>query len=161
MARKMELASEVSIEPMRPEDIDEVVSIEELCFPTPWPRGIFESEVRSSKSLNLVARIGGSMCGYIISWKVYDEIHILNVAVHPDFRRMGIGTRLITTCIDYFMKKGAKHALLEVRVSNEAAQRLYEKLGFRRIGIRKRYYTDNNEDAIVMMLTFEPPLAEG
>ncbi|MEM4658261.1 MAG: ribosomal protein S18-alanine N-acetyltransferase [Candidatus Methanosuratincola sp.] len=156
----MEPASRVSIEPMRLEDIDEVVGIEELCFPTPWPRGVFESEVRSARSLNLVARIDGTMCGYIISWKVYDEVHILNVAVHPQFRRMGIGTLLITTCIGYFLKKGAKHALLEVRVSNEAAQRLYEKLGFRRIGVRRRYYTDNNEDAIVMMLTLEPPPAE-
>lgn len=137
---------------MIPEDLDEVMKIEEQCFPTPWPREIFETELESPRSLLNVARVGGAVAGYIVAWMVYDEIHILNIAVHPDFRRMGLGEALLEDCLDYFSGKGAKQAILEVRRGNLGAQKLYKKLGFEPIGVRKRYYTDTGEDAIVMML---------
>lgn len=140
------------IEDMKSEDLDEVMRIEEECFATPWPRQIFEMEIESPRSLLNVARVGGAVAGYIVAWMIYDEIHILNIAVHPDFRRMGLGESLLENCLDHFSGKGAKQAILEVRRGNSGAQKLYKKLGFEPIGIRKKYYTDTGEDAIVMML---------
>ncbi|HEX3037025.1 MAG TPA: ribosomal protein S18-alanine N-acetyltransferase [Thermodesulfobacteriota bacterium] len=140
------------IEDTRSEDLDDVMKIEEACFPTPWPRQIFEMELESTRSHMRVARVGGVTAGYIVAWMVYDEIHILNIAVHPDFRRMGLGEALLRDCLDHFFTKGAKHAILEVRRGNLSAQKLYEKLGFKAIGVRRKYYSDTGEDAIVMML---------
>jgi ribosomal-protein-alanine N-acetyltransferase len=144
-----------SLHDMRPEDLDEVMAIERLCFPTPWPRQIFEMELKSKRSFKCVSRIGGVVAGYIIGWMIHDEGHILNVAVHPDFRRMGIGDSLMRECLDHFSEKGAKYAILEVRRTNTGAQKLYEKLGFKPIGIRRGYYGDTGEDAIVMMLSMK------
>jgi ribosomal-protein-alanine acetyltransferase len=143
------------IEEMRPEDLDEIIMIEGICFPTPWPRQIFEMELESNRSFMRVTRVGGVVSGYIVSWMVYDEIHILNIAVHPDFRRMGLGEGLLKDCLDHFFRKGAKHAILEVRRGNLEAQKLYRKLGFESIGVRRKYYTDTGEDAVVMMLTMK------
>lgn len=155
MALKMDLSSRIEITEMELDDLDEVMSIERKCFPTPWPRGVFEMEVRSVRSHNFVAKIDGVLCGYIVTWRIYDEVHILNVAVHPKFRRLGLGRALVEHCFAYHVERGARHALLEVRESNEAAQGLYEKLGFTRVGVRHNYYTDNGEDAIVMIKVFD------
>jgi ribosomal-protein-alanine N-acetyltransferase len=143
------------IDEMKPEDLDEVMAIEEASFPTPWPRQIFEMELKSKRSFKRVSRIGGVVTGYIIAWMVYDEGHILNIAVHPNFRREGIGETLMRECLDHFSKEGARYAILEVRRSNMAAIKLYEKLGFKSIGVRRGYYTDTGEDAIMMMLTMK------
>ncbi len=149
----MSVQPKIELEAMQLEDLDEVMDIEERCFPNPWPRRIFEMETLSPRALNLVARINGVLGGYIISWFIYDEIHILNIAVDPEFRNMGVGKTLMRTCLDHFIERGAKHAILEVRTSNTPAQKMYEKFGFSRIGVRKHYYSDNGEDAIIMMLT--------
>lgn len=141
------------IDEMRPEDLDEVIAIEQVCFPTPWPRQVFEMELKSKRSFKRVSRVGDVIAGYIIAWMVHDECHILNIAVRPEFRRIGIGENLMRDCLDYFSERGAKYAILEVRCTNVGAIRLYEKLGFRSIGIRRGYYNDTGEDAIVMMLT--------
>jgi len=143
------------IDEMRPEDLDEVIAIEQVCFPSPWPRQIFEMELKSKRSFKRVSRIGGVIAGYIIAWMIYDEGHILNIAVHPEFRRRGIGENLMRDCLDYFSEKGAKYAILEVRRTNTGAIKLYEKLGFRSIGIRRGYYNDTGEDAIIMVLTMQ------
>lgn len=143
------------LDEMKYEDLDEVIFIEQLCFPTPWPRQIFEMELKSKRSFKRVSRIGGVVAGYIIGWMIHDEGHILNVAVHPDFRRTGIGECLMRECIDHFSEKGAKYAILEVRSTNRGAIKLYEKLSFKPIGIRRGYYSDTGEDAIVMMLTMK------
>jgi [ribosomal protein S18]-alanine N-acetyltransferase len=141
------------IEEMRSKDLDEIMLIEEMCFPTPWPRQVFDMELKSPRSFARVTRFDGVVVGYIVAWMIYDEVHVLNIAVHPDFRRMGIGENMLRDCLDFFLKKGAKHAILEVRRGNLGAKRLYEKLGFKSIGIRRGYYVDTGEDAIVMMLS--------
>ena len=145
----------LAIEEMRSKDLDEIMVIEEACFPTPWPRQVFDMELKSPRSFARVTRIDGVIVGYIVSWMIYDEVHVLNIAVHPDFRRMGIGENMLRDCLDFFLRKGAKHAILEVRRGNLGAKRLYEKLGFRSIGIRRGYYVDTGEDAIVMMLSMK------
>ncbi|MER3446379.1 MAG: ribosomal-protein-alanine N-acetyltransferase [Candidatus Dadabacteria bacterium] len=143
------------IEEMRPSDLDEIMLIEEACFPTPWPRQVFDMELKSPRSFVRVTRLNGVIVGYIVAWMVCDEIHILNIAVHPDFRRMGIGESMMRYCLDHFLTKGAKYAILEVRRGNTGAKRLYEKLGFKSVGIRRGYYVDTGEDAIVMMLSMK------
>lgn len=143
------------IEEMRSADLDEIMVIEEACFPTPWPRQVFDMELKSPRSFAYVTRLDGVIVGYIVAWMIYDEVHILNIAVHPDFRRMGVGEGMMRYCLDYFLPKGAKHAILEVRRGNTGAKRLYEKLGFKSIGIRRGYYVDTGEDAIVMMLSMK------
>jgi len=142
-----------SIDQMKLEDLEQIITIEQVCFPTAWPRQVFEMELKSPRSYTRVSKMGEKVIGYVVAWTVYDEGHILNIAVLPEFRRMGIGEDLMRDCLDYFSRRRAKYALLEVRISNIGAMKLYEKLGFRSIGIRRGYYNDTGEDAIVMMLT--------
>jgi ribosomal-protein-alanine N-acetyltransferase len=152
------------IEELKPHDLDEIIAIEQVSFPTPWPRQVFEMELNSSRSCKRVSKINGAVVGYIIAWKIYDEVHILNLAVHPEHRRKGIGRGLLIDCLRYFSKKGIKSAILEVRVRNQDAITLYEKIGFRPIGLRRKYYSDTGEDALVMKLDMEyidKPLESG
>ncbi len=151
----MKVMPALVIEEMRSADLDEIMVIEASCFPTPWPRQVFDMELISPRSFSRVTRLDGMVVGYIVAWMIYDEVHILNIAVHPDFRRMGAGESMIRYCLDHFLTKGAKHAILEVRRGNLGAKRLYEKLGFKSIGIRRGYYVDTGEDAIVMMLSIK------
>jgi len=148
-------ASDVIIEEIQPKDLDEIIAIEQLSYPTPWPRLVFDMELRSSKSFTRVSRIKGIVVGYIIAWKIYDEAHILNVAVHPQFRRLGIARGLIFDCLAYYSDNGAVTALLEVRSKNDIAIKLYEKIGFKAIGLRRGYYSDTGDDAIVMKLDLD------
>ena len=145
-------AQELIIEKMGLDDINQILEIEKISFPTPWHSYIFELELKKPRTLQLVSKFGDQVTGYIISWMMYDEIHILNVAVHPDFRRKGIARRLLSDVIEYFYPRGARSVILEVRMNNKAAQNLYESMGFRTLRIRKKYYTDTGEDAIVMYL---------
>jgi len=153
---------EIRIEKMVEADLDEVVAIEEHSYATPWPPGIFLSELKEVDSARLfVARPANrnrldQVLGYICFWIVVDEAHIVNVAVHPFYRRQGIGEKLMKETLHYARGFGCVQATLEVRVSNHGAQRLYEKLGFIPVAIRKRYYSDNDEDAIVMWLNEIP-----
>jgi ribosomal-protein-alanine N-acetyltransferase len=140
------------IKPMALHDIDQIMEIENVSFPTPWHEKIFEMELKKPRTLQLVCKKDSKVVGYLVSWMLYDEIHILNVAVHPDFRRSGIAKQLIDYTINHFAGKGAITVILEVRTSNKAALNLYEKLGFKTLRARKNYYTDTGEDAIVMML---------
>ncbi len=142
-----------SIDQMKLQDLDQILAIEKVSFPTAWPRQVFEIELKSPRSFTRVSKIGDKVIGYVVAWTVYDEGHILNIAVHPEFRRMGIGEDLMIDCFDYFSKRHAKYALLEVRISNIIAIKMYEKLGFKSIGTRRGYYNDTGEDAIVMMYT--------
>ena len=143
------------IDQMQLEDLDQIMAIEQVCFPTAWPRQVFEMELKSPRSFTRVSKLGDMVVGYVVAWTVYDEGHILNIAVLPEFRRMGIGEDLMTDCLDYFSRRHAKYALLEVRTSNIGAIKLYEKLGFNSIGIRRGYYNDTGEDALVMMFTIK------
>lgn len=140
------------IERMSAQDLSQILEIENVSYPSPWHKHIFELELKRPRTLQLVSKSDEKVLGYLIAWMLYDEIHILNVAVHPDFRRNGIAEQLINFTIEHFTVKGAQRVILEVRVNNAAAQKLYEKLGFKAFRIRKQYYTDTGEDALVMSL---------
>jgi ribosomal-protein-alanine N-acetyltransferase len=145
----------VRIEPMRTADLPEVQAIERASFTTPWPPNAYRSELEENRLASyLVARVGEQVVGYAGMWLMVDEAHITTFAVHPGWRRRRIGERLLLAMLDLAVARRAREATLEVRVSNLAARRLYEKYGFRPVGIRPRYYSDDGEDAIVM--TTEP-----
>jgi ribosomal-protein-alanine N-acetyltransferase len=151
----MEKATKYEIDYMRPEDLDEIVSIENVSFPSPWPRRIFEREIEALNPYKRVIRISGIVIAYIVTWTIHDEVHILNIAVHQDFRKIGLGEMLLRDCISLSKETGLKYAILEVRTSNIGAIKLYEKIGFRTMRLRKKYYSDNGEDAYVMMYELE------
>ena len=141
----------VSIEPKRLRDLDQVLRIERLSFSAPWSRAAFLSELlENDRARYFVARIGDQVVGYTGMWIIIDEGHITNVAVHPHWRNRGIATQLLDALHDVARANGVRRMTLEVRKSNIVAHTLYEKLGFRDAGIRRAYYRDNNEDAIIM-----------
>lgn len=139
--------------PMSAEHIDGVWEVEKLAFSTPWSKEAFTKEVTENNfAFYLVVLDGEKVVAYVGSWIIIDECHITNVAVHPDFRKQGIAHQLLEILIDTLRLRGTMAITLEVRVSNKPAQLLYKKLGFEENGIRKGYYSDNNEDAIIMWL---------
>jgi len=141
----------VTFEEMRLEHLDRVVEIEQVSFPSPWSRGVFAYElVQNSFAHYIVAAMGGKVVGYAGMWLVLDEAHITNVAVHPGYRRKKIGRSLMVEIIRRAALMGINRMTLEVRPSNAPARCLYAALGFEERGRRKRYYTDTNEDAIIM-----------
>ncbi len=143
------------IEPMGFDDLTQVQAIERASFTSPWPPNAYRSELESNRLANyLVARIAGHVVGYGGMWLMVDEAHITTFAIHPRWRRQRIGERLLLAFLDLAMHRMAHEATLEVRLSNLPARRLYEKYGFRPVGLRPRYYSDDNEDALIM--TTEP-----
>lgn len=141
----------VIIRPMRKEDVEEVLEIEKLSFSTPWSKEAFITEVtKNSCAKYIVAESDGKIVGYGGFWIVADEGHITNIAVHPDYRSKGIGSKIMEGLIDIAKKNRIIAMTLEVRQSNIIAQHLYAKYGFKPLGRRKGYYQDNNEDAIIM-----------
>ncbi|MEW6001263.1 MAG: ribosomal protein S18-alanine N-acetyltransferase [Nitrospirota bacterium] len=137
---------------MRDSDITEVVTIERVLFSTPWSEKAFFKEIHSPYSITKVATVGNNVVGYVCGNCLIDEGHLLNLAVHPDFRRQGIGTALVEEVLIELKKRGCKYLYLEVRVSNVSARTFYEHLKFRVVGVRRNYYTLPTEDALVMML---------
>lgn len=132
-------------------DIKPMAEMDVLCFSAPWSEESFEKEIRENRlAFYVIAETGGRMAGYAGLWCIVDEGHITNVAVHPDFRRKGIGEALISVLLDHTVKNGILSHTLEVRASNDAAISLYMKFGFQPAGVRKKYYEDNGEDAIIM-----------
>ena len=143
------------IEPMRLEDLVVVHAIERASFAAPWPANAYRSELETNRLAHyLVARIDGVVAGYGGMWLMVDEAHITTFAVHPAWRRQRIGERLLLAFLDIAVDRHAHEATLEVRLSNLPARRLYEKYGFRPVGLRPRYYSDDHEDALIM--TTEP-----
>ena len=143
------------IEAMRLEDLAEVQQIEQASFSTPWPENAYRSELLTNRLASyLVARLEGRIVAYGGMWLMVDEAHITTFAVHPGYRRRRIGERMLLAFLDLARERHAREATLEVRLSNLAARRLYEKYGFRPVGLRPRYYSENNEDALIM--TTEP-----
>ncbi|HOP74870.1 MAG TPA: ribosomal protein S18-alanine N-acetyltransferase [Bacillota bacterium] len=142
----------IQIMPMTLEDVESVVEIEERSFPIPWSRNSFLYELlENERAVYLVAKDGYErVIGYVGLWIVFDEGHITNLAVHPLYRRQGVAQALIQGLIETVRPMGVQHLTLEVRVSNRPAQQLYEKMGFVQVGIRRKYYLDNNEDAFIM-----------
>ena len=138
------------------DDLPEVLEIEHLSFNTPWSRDIFLKELHSEFSKVLVAKSSllekHKVLGYISLWFVSEEMHILNLACHPRFRRSGVAKSLLEHSLYLSFKIGMKSALLDVRESNYEALSLYKKYGFKPVGVRREYYSDTKEDAIVMLL---------
>jgi ribosomal-protein-alanine N-acetyltransferase len=136
---------------MRADDIPAVLEIERRSFTTPWPPEAFTQELTHNRLARYtVARQGGAVVGYAGVWLMVDEAHITTFAVHPDWRRKGVGRRLIQALLVAATELGAARMTLEVRVSNLAGQSLYEGHGFQITGRRERYYTDDGEDAYIM-----------
>jgi len=131
-------------------DLDAIEVIEQQAYPTPWSRSMFASELAKPTSICLGAFEGSDLVGYIINSRYVDAWHVMNVAVHPEHQRRGIATALLEKLFERTRGDERRGYTLEVRVSNENAIRLYEKLGFDSRGIRRGYYTDNREDALIM-----------
>lgn len=144
------MSEEPILRPMTTEDIDDIMELEHKCFSVPWTRSMFEDELLNRNACYIVAELSGKVCGYAGLWKILDEGHITNVAVHPDFRRSGYGRLLVDTLISSSKVRGISAFTLEVRVSNAAAISLYESFNFKTVGKRKKYYPDNQEDALIM-----------
>jgi [ribosomal protein S18]-alanine N-acetyltransferase len=138
---------------MRHSDLDQILELETQLFASPWSRQMFEEELRETKHvLPLVLEEAGSIAGYLITYFVADELHIANVGTAPGLQRRGIGERMMQSLLDRAREDGFMLAHLEVRRSNRAAITLYEKLGFRIVGVRKNYYQQEKEDALLMTL---------
>jgi ribosomal-protein-alanine N-acetyltransferase len=144
----------VIIRRMTVEDVPTVAQIDQMSFGLPWPEHSFRYEVTDNRVARcFVAEAADKrIVGMIVSWLIVDEIHIATIAVHPDFRRKGIGAQILTYALKDASAAGARRAFLEVRERNEAAQTMYRKFDFTITGRRPRYYKDNGEDAILMTL---------
>ena len=141
----------VAVSPMTLDDLGAVEAIERASFSAPWPPHAYETELRTNRLAHyLVIRVDDAIVGFAGLWLMVDEAHVTTFAIHPDWRRQHLGERLLMAVLDVAMDRRAVEATLEVRLSNLPARRLYEKFGFRPVGIRPRYYTDNNEDALIM-----------
>ena len=148
--------SDVIIRRMTMADVDGVAAVEAATFPTPWSRDAFASEMKNVAARYLVAEKDGKIIGYAGAWIIIDESHITNIAVLSDYRGQGIGRQLTHGLLQYLSNLGAAYATLEVRKSNAVAQSLYVSLGFIKLGVRKRYYEDNGEDALIMVCDHMP-----
>lgn len=142
----------VTIRRASPDDLDALQEVENRSYVHPWTRAMLQGSLDNPKSLNYVAedQSDGAITGFILSLLLMDELHILNIAVLPLCRRQGIGTGLLDASLETAGKAGAVHAFLEVRRSNIQALTLYIKHGFRVTGVRRGYYSDNKEDALLM-----------
>ncbi len=149
--------------PMRLDDLDQVVAIDQLSFSMPWPASAYRYELlENPMSLLWVAEAVldkapavatgqlAKIVGVIVVWLILDEAHIATLAVHPDHRQRGLGSRLIVEAMKDAIRKGAHSATLEVRASNLKAQSVYRRFHYEIVGVRPRYYRDNNEDALIM-----------
>lgn len=142
--------SKINVRRMDIEDIDSVLEIEHLCFPSPWTRESFIREIQTNMLAKyLVIELHGRIVGYGGMWFIVDEAHITNIAIHPKYRERGLGSYLVKSMIEYTKNLGIYRMTLEVRKSNLTAQRLYEKFNFKSAGIRPKYY-NNQEDAVIM-----------
>ncbi len=160
----------IRIEAMGGEDLDEVVAIEGASFSNPWSRQAFLYELRENRVAQLWAARAdafpegsarGAVLGYLCAWRLADELHVTNLAVHPGHRRRGVGRDLLGTLLERYRRDGVTRVMLEVRPSNHEARRLYESFGFREVGLRKGYYFDTGEDALLLEARLEaagPPI---
>jgi [ribosomal protein S18]-alanine N-acetyltransferase len=132
-------------------DLDQVLEIERASFPTPWTRAAFCYEIEQNRVARCTAmRARDWVVGYLCFWEIGHEIHITNLAVHPEWRRRGVARRLLAAALTEGIARGVTLAFLEVRPSNTRALALYESVGFQVIGRRNGYYFDTGEDALVM-----------
>jgi ribosomal-protein-alanine N-acetyltransferase len=149
-----EKLKDFAISAMTVDDLQEVLEIERSSFTTPWSETSFFNELKNPRSISKVARLGGRIAGYLCASRIIDEGHILTFAVHPEFRSRGIASALIRDILDQLKGEGCRFVCLEVRASNCGARKMYEKFGFRELGVRKNYYLSPVEDGVVMVLKF-------
>jgi ribosomal-protein-alanine N-acetyltransferase len=142
-----------AIRRMTIDDVTAVVELDQKSFSLPWPERSFRFELTDNPASRCwVAEVDGKIVGMIVVWLLVNEAHIATIATHPDFRRKGIAKRLLSHALRHLMDEGARSSFLEVRESNLAAQDMYRKFGYEETGRRRRYYKDNDEDAILMNL---------
>ncbi|WP_017473312.1 ribosomal protein S18-alanine N-acetyltransferase [Amphibacillus jilinensis] len=142
---------DVNIRPMELDDLDQVTQIEKKSFQTPWSKVLYRKELFENHFAHyFVIENCYQIIGFCGVWLVLDEAQVTNIAIDPIYRGQGYGKMLFQYMLSKAMLNGAKSLSLEVRKTNKAAQALYERFGLEKAGIRKNYYTDNNEDAIVM-----------
>ena len=149
-----------SISGMSVEDIPGVLVIENVSFPTPWSESAFRYELLENPYASLFVaktRDTAEVIAFACAWIVDQEMKINNIAVHPEYRTRGVGTRFLKFLLEYAASQGCREVTLEVRPSNEVALHLYQQAGFVPVGRRKQYYTDTHEDAIVMWRRIEAP----
>jgi [ribosomal protein S18]-alanine N-acetyltransferase len=138
---------------MTPEDVPAVHEIDLLSFSLPWTERSFRFELTENPiTRGWVAEVDGKIIAMLVLWFIIDEAHIATIAVHPNFRRQGIGEQILLHALRDVQDEGAQRAFLEVRAGNLAARAMYRKYGFEVTGVRRRYYKDNNEDALLMDL---------
>ena len=142
---------DLRVDPMRKRDLKRVLEIERKVYPTAWTMNVFLSELSYKKERSYsVARIGTEVVGYSGVMYVLEDAHITNIAVDPDYQRRHVGSALMYSLAMEAIDAGCKNLTLEVRVSNQPAQRMYQSFGFMPVGVRKGYYQESNEDAIIM-----------
>jgi ribosomal-protein-alanine N-acetyltransferase len=138
-------------------DVPAVHEIDVSSFTLPWPERSLRFEVTDNPASRCwVADLDSQVVGILILWLIVDEAHIASLATHLEFRRQGIAKKLLVISLDHAYAEGARKAFLEVRAGNEVARAMYRKFGFEEVGLRERYYKDNNEDAILMTLNRLP-----
>ena len=135
---------------MTADHVSQVAELEKLCFSDPWSESSVASELENELAYWLVAIEGDRVAGYVGSQTVLGETDMMNIAVHPDYRRRGVAETLVNALVDALKGKGSHCLTLEVRASNTPAQKLYEKLGFAQVGLRKNYYRNPKEDARIL-----------
>jgi len=135
-------------------DLDQVVALEKMIFPSPWSKQAFINELVLNTFAQTWVAVNrqNRVVLYLIAWHILDELHIANIAVSPEYRRQGLAQWTLTVLLQEAQKRGIKVAYLEVRVSNKAAIQLYKKFGFKVVGLREKYYKEENEDALLMSL---------
>jgi ribosomal-protein-alanine N-acetyltransferase len=148
----IEKAADIRIEQMRVEDVEEVAELDKKCFPTPWSAGAYMNEVNNHSAYYVVARVDHRIISFAGMWLIMDEAHITTIGVDPEFRGQKIGERILIHILDEAVHQGARRVTLEVRKSNSVAQNLYDKYMFHTVAVRKAYYTNNDEDALVMWI---------
>lgn len=139
---------------MNESHVAQVAALEKICFSDPWSENSVASELKNPLSCWLVAEEDGEVAGYVGSQTVMDESDMMNVAVHPDYRRKGVAEKLVMELVEALKKRDSRCLTLEVRASNEPARALYEKLGFVQVGLRKNYYRNPREDALILRKEF-------
>ena len=147
----MTTKTEISIRNMKVSDLPQVMSIDTQSFPAPWTQEIYEQELLKNDFAHYFVLVHeDEIIGYVGIWIVFDDAQITNIAVAPRYRGKGIGEKLFGFALTYAFQRGAQKLSLEVRPSNHVAKKMYKKFGLQEGGIRKNYYPDNGEDAIVM-----------
>ena len=145
----------MKIELMTADHVPQIAELEKICFNDPWSEKSIASELDNRLSLWLVAMDGDRVAGYVGSQSVLGETDMMNIAVHPDFRRRGIAEELVMKLVEELKVRGNHSLMLEVRVSNDPARKLYDKMGFQQVGLRKNYYRNPKEDACILRKEFE------